>query len=60
SPGYIGTWEFFSILALSIFDINKTHALSFGLMFHFFSWIVVTIIGSLIIFRTGLSFNKIE
>ncbi len=60
SPGYVGTWEFFSVLALSIFGVNKTHALSFGLVFHFFSWIIVTSIGFFVILRTGLSFDKLQ
>ena len=60
SPGYVGTWEFFSVVALSIFGINKTHALSFALIFHFFSWIFVTFVGSYIMLRTGLSFYKVE
>ena len=60
SPGYIGTWEFFSVLALSIFGIVKSQALGFAVVLHFFSWLPVTVIGFFILVTSGISFKKIE
>ncbi|MFH2070125.1 MAG: lysylphosphatidylglycerol synthase transmembrane domain-containing protein [Elusimicrobiota bacterium] len=60
SPGYIGTWEYFALLALSIFGINKTLALSFAVVYHFIAWITVTSLGFVILLRSGVSLSNLE
>ena len=53
APGYIGSWHFSCILALGFFGIAKPAALSFAVVYHFLSMIIVVILG--VIF---LPFNK--
>ncbi len=60
SPGYIGTWEFFGVLALSFYQINKELALSFTLVHHLFSFLLVTILGLFFILRESVSFQEIK
>jgi len=60
SPGYIGTWEFFTIISLSIFGITKTHALSYALLNHFISWFTVVLFGFIVLIKNSVSLSQIE
>jgi uncharacterized membrane protein YbhN (UPF0104 family) len=53
APGFIGSWHFSCILALGLFGIAKTEALSFAVVYHFLSIVIVVALG--VIF---LPFNK--
>jgi len=53
APGYIGSWHFSCILALGLFGIAKTEALSYAVVYHFLSMIVVVVLGA-----GFLPFNK--
>jgi len=60
SPGALGTFEFFNILALAIFHIDKTSALSYALVNHFIGWVPVTLLGIYVLLKSGLSIKQIE
>jgi hypothetical protein len=45
SPGFVGTWEFFCMLALSIFNIDRNRALSYALVSHFMAFLPIIVIG---------------
>jgi hypothetical protein len=60
SPGYVGTWEFFTILSLSIFKVKKTLALSYALVNHFISWLSVVLLGIIVLIKNGISLAQIE
>jgi len=53
APGYIGNWHFACVLALSFFGLAKVEALSFAVVYHFLSMLIVVVLG--IVF---LPFNK--
>lgn len=53
APGFIGSWHYSCILALGLFGIAKPAALSFAVVYHFLSMMIVVILG--VIF---LPFNK--
>jgi len=53
APGYIGNWHFACVLALSFFGLAKTEALSFAVVYHFLSMVIVVILGV-----AFLPFNK--
>ncbi len=53
APGYIGSWHFSCILALGLFGIAKTDALSFAVVYHFLSMIIIIVLGA-----GFLPFNK--
>ncbi|MCX5848128.1 MAG: lysylphosphatidylglycerol synthase transmembrane domain-containing protein [Deltaproteobacteria bacterium] len=52
-PGYIGNWHFACVLALSLFGLAKPEALSFAVVYHFLSMVIVVILGV-----AFLPFNK--
>jgi uncharacterized protein (TIRG00374 family) len=53
APGYIGNWHFACVLALSFFGLAKAEALSFAVVYHFLSMVIVVILGV-----AFLPFNK--
>lgn len=53
APGYIGNWHFACVLALSLFGLAKAEALSFALVYHFLSMVIVVVLGV-----AFLPFNK--
>ena len=53
APGYIGNWHFACVLALSFFGLAKAEALSFAVVYHFLSMIIVVVLGV-----AFLPFNK--
>jgi uncharacterized protein (TIRG00374 family) len=44
-PGYIGTFQYFTILALTLFAVPKEQALSYAVVAHASQWVPVTILG---------------
>lgn len=53
APGYIGTWHLACVLALNLFGLPKAEALSFAIVYHFLSMIIVVVLGF-----AFLPFNK--
>jgi uncharacterized protein (TIRG00374 family) len=45
APGFIGNWHYFSILGLSLFNIPKTDALTFAIIYHFLSIGILIVLG---------------
>lgn len=45
SPGFVGTWEFFCVLALSIFGIDRERALSYALLSHVMNFLPTVAFG---------------
>ncbi|MCX5779168.1 MAG: lysylphosphatidylglycerol synthase transmembrane domain-containing protein [Elusimicrobia bacterium] len=45
SPGFVGTWEFFCVLALSIFHIDRDRALSYAVLSHVMAFIPIIVFG---------------
>ncbi len=45
APGYVGTWEFFAMLALGIFDVEKNVSLGFALLYHFLALLPTMVFG---------------
>jgi hypothetical protein len=45
APGFIGNWHYACVLGLSFFGIPKTDALTFAIIYHFFSVAIVVILG---------------
>jgi len=53
APGFIGNWHYACILGLTLFDVSKSEALTFAVIYHFLSIGIVVALG--LIF---LPFNK--
>ncbi|MGA2090082.1 MAG: lysylphosphatidylglycerol synthase transmembrane domain-containing protein [Endomicrobiales bacterium] len=45
SPGFVGTWEFFCALALSIFHVDRDRALSYAVVSHILAFLPIVVIG---------------
>lgn len=57
-PGRIGVFEYLCILALSVFAIDSTIALSFGLLLHAIVFIPPTIAGVLFLWGSGWNIRQ--
>jgi hypothetical protein len=45
APGFIGNWHYFCILGLSLFDVPRTEALTFAIIYHALSIGLVVVLG---------------
>ena len=59
APSFIGTFHYFTILGLSIFNISKDTALSFAILAHVIGFVPVALIGFFYLQRMGLSLRKV-
>ncbi len=57
-PGKIGVFEYAVILALSLFAISKTQALSYGIMLHLVAYLPKILLGLIFISGTDISLRK--
>lgn len=55
SPGFIGTYHFFCIVALSVFGVSKDIAGSFSIFFHALGYIPLTLTGLICLWRENIS-----
>jgi glycosyltransferase 2 family protein len=53
APGFIGNWHYACVLGLSLFGLAKADALSFAVIYHFLSMVVLLVLG-----LAFLPFNK--
>jgi uncharacterized membrane protein YbhN (UPF0104 family) len=58
-PGYIGTFQYFTILALTIFSVPKEQALSYAVVAHASQWAPVTLLGLVYIWSMGLKLSDL-
>jgi len=58
-PGYIGTFQYFTILALALFAVPKEQALSYAVVAHMSQWVPVTILGLVYSWSMGLKFSDL-
>jgi glycosyltransferase 2 family protein len=60
APGFVGTIQFVSVVALELFGVPKAQALSYSILFHLSQYIPITGLGLIYFFSEGLSFSKIR
>jgi len=60
APSNVGTYQFFTVVGLTLFGINKTLATSFSVIVFLILTIPLWIIGLLVFTRLGLSLKKIQ
>jgi uncharacterized protein (TIRG00374 family) len=58
-PGKLGIFEFAVILALSLFGISKSQALSYGIMLHIVAFVPKILLGLIFIAGMDLSMKKV-
>lgn len=60
SPGFVGTFQFFSIVALARFGYDKNIALPFSIVLHACQYIPITLLGLYYLKREHLSLKTLE
>lgn len=60
SPGYVGSWEFMGMLALSIFNVEKTKAVAFSILSHIISLLPIIILGLIFIVKETALINYLN
>jgi glycosyltransferase 2 family protein len=60
APGYVGTFQFFVILALGAFGVGREAALSIAIVSHVMQYVLVTGLGLLFLARMNLSLSGLR
>ena len=54
SPGFIGTYQWLGVTALSHFDVATEQALAFAILMHAVWYVPTTVVGGALLVRRGL------
>ncbi len=60
APGYVGNFQYFTVVALSFFAVSKQDALGLSFVAHAGQFIPVTIIGLFYVIRQGLTVSDLQ
>jgi uncharacterized protein (TIRG00374 family) len=53
APGYVGTFEYFTVLGLALFGITQEAAFAYALLAHICQFIPVTVVGLFFVLKSG-------
>lgn len=59
APGYVGTFQFFAVSALAVFQVPRESSLALGIVSHLVQYVLVTGIGLFYLARFNLSLGRI-
>lgn len=60
SPGSLGVLHYLSVVALSLFGVDKSLALSYGLLLHLVTYLPSMLLGLLFLARSGYSLRRLR
>jgi uncharacterized protein (TIRG00374 family) len=60
SPGFFGIFEGVGVAGLALFDVSRSAALTWGILFHVVSYIPITAIGGAYFVRLGLHLGELD
>lgn len=60
APGFVGVFEGFAILALSVYGVDKDIAAAWAIAYHVVTYIPVTVLGLIYTIRMGLNVGEIK
>jgi len=60
SPGRLGVFEYLTLLALSVFGLNETVALTYGLVLHALVFIPPILLGAVALWYENLTVRQIQ
>ena len=60
SPGYIGTWEYFGVFAMGLFNVDKNLAFSCVLIHHMTQYLTLLVLGLFFIAKEGMSLKEVK
>lgn len=53
SPGYVGTFDYFTMLGLVAYGADRDHAAAFAIIVHVILWLPLTVVGMMYFLRPG-------
>ena len=59
SPGFIGTLQFFCVTGLALFEVPKSEALGFSIVYHASQYVPVTLLGFFFMWKEHLHLKEI-
>ncbi len=59
APGFIGTFQFFTVAALALFAVEEKKAFGFSLIFHASQYVPITLYGWLLLLKRHMSFSDL-
>lgn len=60
SPGFVGTYQFFTVVGLAFFSVPESVGLSVSLVSHAIQYVPITLIGLGYFWRENLSFRELQ
>ena len=60
SPGSVGVLHYLSVLALSLFGVDRSVALGYGIILHLVIYLPASLLGLLFLARSGYSLRKLQ
>jgi len=60
SPGFVGIFEGFAVIALAVYGIDKDIAIAWAIAYHVVTYIPVTVLGLIYSIRMGLNVGEIK
>ena len=60
SPGFIGVYEYFCIVGMALFGVEKSRALTYSLVTHSLQFLLIIAMGFFCLSREGLSLAKLK
>ncbi len=60
SPGRVGVFHYLSVLALTVFAIKRSTAVSFSILLHLITIVMPMGIGAILAWRTGIRFDQFQ
>jgi len=60
SPGSVGVLHYLSVLALSLFGVDKSTALGYGIILHLVIYLPASLLGLLFLARSGYSLRRLR
>jgi uncharacterized protein (TIRG00374 family) len=60
SPGYLGVFEYITVVALSLFGVGREAALSYALVLHGLSYVSLAILAASALWSEGYSFARLR
>jgi uncharacterized membrane protein YbhN (UPF0104 family) len=60
APGFVGTIQYFCVIGLSIFAVQRDAALSFSLLYHAIIFFPLTLNGFICLFAKGITLRELR
>ena len=60
SPGYVGVFEYITVVALSLFAVGREDALGYALVLHALSYVSLAVLGLAALWREGYTYARVR